>query len=515
MFGSFTSIRFVLALLTVLALAVKPLIPARSQVLYPSAQNNIEIYGPPDAQGNPSVTWLDKNSGSWRCEYNQSSLTGSTCIMALEWLPTRAAINNPGGFLECEFDISDPDHNGWGWEKNQNCVVTAQTRKDFTPADNKQWRECSFTESDPNADGWGWEKDGVCKVGPGTKAKPVQLNTARATSIDASAYDGFLIKAVYEGRAEFINLTLRDADTIVTETTGNEKFMSALVKTADLRIGPVFVGFNAFSVDEWWVFQQNPARKKIGSDFKHLVQVGLNQRAYGIHRFQVQEIKLIGKRISDEAFLMGIMLVWIAYLLIEAGLRFRYLTRSVIGHSEQMSKLTDHTSRLQEEKQQLENRSRTDPLTGVNNRHGLSLFLHEFYGGERLPVGTGVVVLDIDHFKRLNDTYGHDAGDQVLINFAALIKGAIRARDIFARWGGEEFVLILENINLEKLTFTCEKLRQLVAETQLLANSDNPVTVSIGAVLTGQIELFDTAFKRADTALYRAKSSRNKVEYEV
>jgi diguanylate cyclase (GGDEF)-like protein len=180
-----------------------------------------------------------------------------------------------------------------------------------------------------------------------------------------------------------------------------------------------------------------------------------------------------------------------------------------------MTKLADHTSRLQAEKQQLENRSRTDLLTGVNNRHGLSLFLHEFYSGERLPAGTGVVVLDIDHFKRLNDTYGHDAGDQVLINFAALIKGAIRARDIFARWGGEEFVLILDNLNLEKLTFTCEKLRQLVAENKLLANFDTQVTVSIGAVLTNQIELFDTAFKRADTALYRAKSSRNKVEYGV
>lgn len=515
MFGSFTSIRFVLALITVMALAVKPLIPQRTLLLYPAAEHTVSIYGPPDAQGNPSVTWIDKKSGSWRCNSTQRSEARSTCIIALEWLPTRADPNNPGGFLVCEFDISDPDGNGWGWEKQQNCVVTPQTRADFTPALDKQWPACNYTNSDPNKDGWGWEEDEVCKVGIGTKSKPPEVNIATPTSIDASSYDGFLIKAVYEGRAEFINLTLRDADAIVSQTTGREKFMSAIVKTADLRIGPVFVGFNAFGVDEWWVFQQNPPRHSFGSEFKHLVHVGLNHRSFGIHRLQVQEIKLVGQRISDEIYLMSIMLVWIAYLCIEAGLRFRYLTHSLLGNTDQMTQLANDTSRLEQEKQQLENRSRTDPLTGITNRLGLGLFLHEFYGGERLPAGTGVVVLDIDHFKRLNDTYGHDAGDQVLMNFTALIKGAIRARDIFARWGGEEFVLILDNINLEKLTFTCEKLRQLVAETKLIANFDHQVTVSIGAVLTSQIELFDTAFVRADTALYRAKTSRNKVEYET
>ncbi|HNG61834.1 MAG TPA: diguanylate cyclase, partial [Cellvibrionaceae bacterium] len=409
-----------------------------------------------------------------------------------------------------------PDGDGWGWEKDQSCVVTANTRTDFTPSpQDKGAPQCQYASNDPNQDGWGWENKALCQVGPSTLQKPQAAPATPPSSIDASAYDGFLVSAIYEGRADYISLHLRDADTVTTEAKGTEKFMSALVKTADLRNGPVFVGFNAFSVDEWWVFEQNPPRHQVGAEFKHLVQVGINHTSYGIHRLQLQEIKLVGQRISDETYLMSIMLVWIAYLVAEAGFRYRYLTTSMQGNTEHLLTLERDTSRLEYEKLQLKSRSRTDPLTGVSNRNGLNLHMQELYAGDRLPSGTAVAVLDIDHFKTLNDTHGHDAGDQVLVNFARVVTSAIRARDVFVRWGGEEFVLLFDDTTPEKLHFTCEKLRQLVADSRLVSGSDQQVTVSIGAALTRQIEGFETVFKRADAALYRAKRQRNTVEYEA
>ena len=150
--------------------------------------------------------------------------------------------------------------------------------------------------------------------------------------------------------------------------------------------------------------------------------------------------------------------------------------------------------------------SMMDPLTGLYNRRGLQSRL------ENLPaVENGehfVLLMDIDHFKAYNDHYGHMMGDQALKRVSAAIRDAVRSRDIVARFGGEEFMVLLTNISLEHARHTAERIRQKVYDLKIphLFNESvaTNVTISIGIAIF-ENEDVEGALERADRALYEAK----------
>src|SRR5690606_27971184 len=115
-------------------------------------------------------------------------------------------------------------------------------------------------------------------------------------------------------------------------------------------------------------------------------------------------------------------------------------------------------------------------------------------------------IIDLDHFKRINDRYGHDAGDMVLREAAKIIQSNTRAGDPLVRWGGEEFVLICENVSVQQALLIAEKIRAAVEEL-IISHEDKTiaVTVSIGIGVVESQEQFENLFRRTDKALYRAK----------
>ena len=157
-----------------------------------------------------------------------------------------------------------------------------------------------------------------------------------------------------------------------------------------------------------------------------------------------------------------------------------------------------------------------DALTGLHNRRYLETHLASLITGavdKRRPVS--LMVLDIDHFKAVNDTFGHDAGDQVLKVFAGRVRKVVRNADLFCRMGGEEFVVVMPDTRLEIAQRIAERVRATV-ERDLFAieagSRQIPVTVSIGLSERGSDVTGDGLFRRADQALYRSKSEgRNRV----
>ena len=156
-----------------------------------------------------------------------------------------------------------------------------------------------------------------------------------------------------------------------------------------------------------------------------------------------------------------------------------------------------------------------DDLTGlVNRRHMAQLMTLEQQRGERSLL---LALLDIDHFKRINDTHGHAVGDQVLRAFTAAVQGSLRSGDVLARWGGEEFVLMLRNTDISHAAPLLERVRSTVAALTVQApNELIRLTVSIGwaAQTSGNTpaEAIENTLERADQALYRAKEQgRNQV----
>ncbi|MCQ2029745.1 sensor domain-containing diguanylate cyclase [Pseudomonas zhaodongensis] len=153
--------------------------------------------------------------------------------------------------------------------------------------------------------------------------------------------------------------------------------------------------------------------------------------------------------------------------------------------------------------------AQTDPMTGLHNRRGLALALDVLSASGR-PVG--VIALDIDHFKRINDSHGHDVGDEVIRHMAQLMKTCSRDADILCRSGGEEFLMLLPDADIESATRVAERLRGSVEQERIPVVEH--ITISLGiAVWPEHADNLERVLKLADAALYLAKQrGRNRAE---
>jgi diguanylate cyclase (GGDEF)-like protein len=157
-----------------------------------------------------------------------------------------------------------------------------------------------------------------------------------------------------------------------------------------------------------------------------------------------------------------------------------------------------------------------DGLTGIHNRRWLDDTLHRMVARHRERGGSlCVALIDIDHFKHFNDTYGHDAGDFVLATVAGSLAANLRPTDLVARFGGEEFVIIFPETPLAAAASVSDRLRQAVAERDFVMPGDRAlprVTISIGVAQLAPDQTVPSLLKVADTAMYSAKrSGRNRV----
>ena len=165
-----------------------------------------------------------------------------------------------------------------------------------------------------------------------------------------------------------------------------------------------------------------------------------------------------------------------------------------------------HDNRMMEE---LKKSALVDALTDLPNRRyleaKLNSCLEEF---KSMGPSFGVIFGDIDSFKQINDTYGHQVGDDILKMVSKTLAGNIRAVDFVGRWGGEEFVMLITHVSGEHLKTIAEKLRMLVEVSFLsLHNSKLQVTISMGATEVNAGDTVESLLKRADDLMYRAKDS--------
>jgi len=171
--------------------------------------------------------------------------------------------------------------------------------------------------------------------------------------------------------------------------------------------------------------------------------------------------------------------------------------------------IKQRTVALMKANARLQQESIRDPLTGLYNRRYLEEILErETRRAVRAEYGLGVLMLDLDHFKKINDTYGHDAGDSVLRETAAFLVKSVRAEDTVCRFGGEEFVIVLPLTDLRTAQARAERIRSNLREHTLLrqGNALVPITISVGVA---ELPQHGTSprdlLRRADAALYRAK----------
>lgn len=175
------------------------------------------------------------------------------------------------------------------------------------------------------------------------------------------------------------------------------------------------------------------------------------------------------------------------------------------------SYIFSHSTNLQHN--ELHRQAKNDFLTGVGNRRAFDRKLNELSQADAPADDVCLLIFDLDHFKKINDQFGHATGDQVLVQFSSLICSRIRATDRLYRYGGEEFAVIAVGMNVIAAARFAEELRLMTENSKLLP--DYPVTVSIGVAHKLPEETAEDWFLRADSMLYAAKlSGRNRVRVD-
>lgn len=252
----------------------------------------------------------------------------------------------------------------------------------------------------------------------------------------------------------------------------------------------------------------------LAEDFLELPQNFLDEKNQGLIRLMAAAQDELMESLSDVAtvyeeesrarvqalreWISCLLAAFLAVVALEGVLVFRPLFRSLVRHREELYSL-----------------ARTDPLTGCFNRRALmEAAENEFARARRYRSPLTVAIFDIDHFKRVNDRYGHAAGDEVIKSIVAVAGRSVRNVDIFGRTGGEEFAIVLPDTDTGGAEIVAEKLRTAVEETITAYQGQGimvTISVGIGAVLIDD-DSAAQALSRADQALYRAKNmGRNRV----
>ena len=190
------------------------------------------------------------------------------------------------------------------------------------------------------------------------------------------------------------------------------------------------------------------------------------------------------------------------------------MTRRLLAHSHEMEEtVRQRTQELQKANQALEMQARSDPLTGLLNRRGLEgQFDFAIALARRSGRPLSLLTVDVDHFKRVNDTHGHGAGDQVLQGLARTLQQRLRRSDVAARIGGEEFVALLPDTGLKEAQATADALRLAVAAQEYPQVGHITISLGVSALRGGDEDGASALLQRADAALYQAKGEgRNRV----
>ena len=191
-----------------------------------------------------------------------------------------------------------------------------------------------------------------------------------------------------------------------------------------------------------------------------------------------------------------------------------YEDNQEIGAVEIFNVLSKEIHISDDEIERLKELALRDQLTNLSNRRKIeSVIRNKINDFETLDIGYGVLFIDIDHFKKFNDDYGHDVGDEMLKTVANTLNQPIRKTDIAGRWGGEEFIIVLSGVNDKALKRIAETARMLVENSVIrFENKNISATISVGGTLAKKSDDLKSVIKRADHLMYRSKKTgRNKV----
>ncbi|TVZ37728.1 diguanylate cyclase (GGDEF)-like protein [Alteromonadaceae bacterium 2753L.S.0a.02] len=332
--------------------------------------------------------------------------------------------------------------------------------------------------------------------------------------IDLSAFDTMTIWASYKGPGKTLRFYLRNRHPDYYEVSDDT---STKYNMVEIPVEQLETGFTLkmkdFSVADWWLVSKKIPLEKSHPEFNDVIYIEVqtgSAETSGTHTIQLRKILWRGEVISDETLYKGMVVSWSILIFVLLLYRMIALKVELTRNMKHQQELVAINKLLNLQNKQFEDLAKTDQLTGLLNRIGIREALYDGlnrWKEKRTPFS--FVLIDIDHFKSVNDTFGHDVGDRILKESSALFANNIRRSDFLARWGGEEFILVCPDTDLYQAQVLAELLRKKLEDTEL--HSEQKITASFGVAALSKPSL-DDLFKRADEALYEAKKQgRNRV----
>lgn len=359
-------------------------------------------------------------------------------------------------------------------------------------------------------DGMAWECNIENDGKPHSCGFNVFLGGGQGTDgIDLSSYKTINVDLDYSGHDQRLRFYLRNYEPGFSNINDMQtaKFNNVHVPVEYIHDNLV-LSLSEFSVAEWWVTDYKAPRENSLPDFRHVIAFGIDisyPGSPGIQSFKLNRLEFVGEWVARDQWYLGILVFWVSIILVGGGISLARLTKAIRLEHQRLERLANQNSLLAQETDKYKKLSMVDPLTGLLNRQGLAEYIELFFPVDKKRQ-VSMVVIDIDHFKKINDTLGHDGGDVVLKRVTELIKNNTRQTDQLARWGGEEFVMVLPDTSLDDSYHLAEEMRALVATTNFEQFPDLHITISLGVGASDGEIPFHQLFRSVDLALYQAKA---------
>jgi diguanylate cyclase (GGDEF)-like protein len=327
-----------------------------------------------------------------------------------------------------------------------------------------------------------------------------------ATGVDMSHFDYLMVDARYAGPGTTrFALIMSEAEEGLTRLDQWQTYKVLQVESLDLPPnGKLMIPLNWFIVAQWWKDMAKPSVEHSVANLDNIVYAGLAMNFGGVegeHVLTLHSFRLHGKLISQADLLLILVAMWVSCAIGWLAILSLSLRTQLKDSKAAIALLSTINNALQLEARELAGQAHIDPLTGVLNRQGLRAALMNT--SNLLTDPMAVIFIDIDHFKSINDTHGHDIGDEVLRKFASVIASGIRSSDRLVRWGGEEFLIVCPMTNVYQGRILADNLRHSLHQQTWPAGLR--VTASFGVAQHHQRDEVGVAIKRADAELYRAK----------
>ena len=387
-------------------------------------------------------------------------------------------------------------------------VVPSKDIPHYIYADNNSAGEPMVSWTD--FDGLAWECNIENDGKPHTCGFNVFLGGGQGTTgIDLTSYKTINVDVHYIGDDQRLRFYLRNYEPGFSDINDMQsaKFNNVHVPITYVK-DDLVLSLSEFSVAEWWITEFKAPRENSLPDFRHVVAFGIDISYPGVpgkHNFKLNRLEFIGEWIAREDWYLGILVFWLTVIMVAGAIKLGGLTQKIRVEQQRLERLANQNSILAQETDKYKKLSMVDPLTGLLNRQGLSEYIEQYFPMD-IEKLVSMVVIDIDHFKKINDSLGHEGGDVVLKRVSDLIKSNTRQSDQVARWGGEEFVLVLPDTRLEDAFHIAEKMRALVATANFDQFPELHVTISLGVGSSDGKIPFHQLFRRVDIALYEAKA---------